>query len=380
VLTGTPRSTIITQKHSIQKKFAEQSQIMGCGASSSPGCQAAAISREIDEQLKNEFYATKGDFKILLLGAGGGGKSTIAKQMRIIYDTGYSSFDRMQYRAAVHSNAIQSLLAILREMEILHVPFSGHSRAQDVRRLSDMSKDSNSKCITIEMGKLMISLWHDDATQRFFTQSKEYLVTDSVSYFLSAISRISQPLYIPTEKDVLKARVSTTGVVETLFICKDVRFRMIDVGGQRSQRKHWLHCFANVTCIIFCAALSEYDMFLEEDSRINRMDESLNLFEYICTNKWLLNTPIVLFLNKTDLLQEKIQRSPLTICFPNYNGPNTYNSAIDHIKKKFENLHPKKLKLYIHLTCAVDTTNIQWVFDIVSDIIIRLNHRECGLS
>lgn len=353
---------------------------MGCGASSSPGCQAAAISREIDEQLKNEFYATKGDFKILLLGAGGGGKSTIAKQMRIIYDTGYSSFDRMQYRAAVHSNAIQSLLAILREMEILHVPFSGHSRAQDVRRLSDMSKDSNSKCITIEMGKLMISLWHDDATQRFFTQSKEYLVTDSVSYFLSAISRISQPLYIPTEKDVLKARVSTTGVVETLFICKDVRFRMIDVGGQRSQRKHWLHCFANVTCIIFCAALSEYDMFLEEDSRINRMDESLNLFEYICTNKWLLNTPIVLFLNKTDLLQEKIQRSPLTICFPNYNGPNTYNSAIDHIKKKFENLHPKKLKLYIHLTCAVDTTNIQWVFDIVSDIIIRLNHRECGLS
>ena len=352
---------------------------MGCGASSSPGCQAAAISREIDERLRNEFYASRGEFKLLLLGAGGGGKSTIAKQMRIIYDAGYSLSDRMQYRAAVHSNAIQSLLAILREMEVLHVPFSDHFRAQDVKRLSDMSKDSNGECITRQMGKLMISLWHDDATQRFFTQSKEYQVTDSVSYFLSAIPRISQPHYIPTENDVLKARISTTGVVETLFTCKELLFRMIDVGGQRSQRKNWLHCFDNVDCIIFCAALSEYDMFLEEDSRINRMDESLNLFKYICNNKFLVNTPIVLFLNKTDLLRDKIQRSPLTICFPNYNGPNTYNSAIEHIKKKFEDVHPKKLKLYVHFTCAVDTTNIQWVFDIVSDIIIRLNHRECGL-
>ena len=157
-----------------------------------------------------------------------------------------------------------------------------------------MSKGNNGECITKEMRKLMISLWHDEATQRFFTQSKEYQVTDSASYFLSAIPRISQPHYIPTEKDVLKSRVSTTGVVETLFMCKNLKFRMIDVGGQRSQRKNWLNCFDNVTCIIFCAALSEYDIFLEEDSGTNRMDESLALFKYICNNKWLLKTPIVL--------------------------------------------------------------------------------------
>ena len=41
---------------------------------------------------------------------------------------------------------------------------------------------------------------------------------------------------------------------------------MFDVGGQRSERKKWIHCFENVTSIIFCVALSEYDQVLLEES------------------------------------------------------------------------------------------------------------------
>lgn len=44
--------------------------------------------------------------------------------------------------------------------------------------------------------------------------------------------------------------------------------RMFDVGGQRSERKKWIHCFEGVTCIIFCAALSAYDMVLVEDDEV----------------------------------------------------------------------------------------------------------------
>lgn len=44
--------------------------------------------------------------------------------------------------------------------------------------------------------------------------------------------------------------------------------RMFDVGGQRSERKKWIHCFEGVTCIIFCAALSAYDMVLVEDEEV----------------------------------------------------------------------------------------------------------------
>lgn len=50
------------------------------------------------------------------------------------------------------------------------------------------------------------------------------------------------------------------------------------------------------------------------------MMESMKLFDSICNNKWFVDTSIILFLNKKDLFEEKIRKSPLTICFPEYSG------------------------------------------------------------
>lgn len=63
-----------------------------------------------------------------------------------------------------------------------------------------------------------------------------------------------------------------------------------------------------------------YDLVLAEDEEMNRMIESMKLFDSICNSKWFVETSIILFLNKKDLFEEKIQRSPLTICFPEYTG------------------------------------------------------------
>ena len=95
---------------------------------------------------------------------------------------------------------------------------------------------------------------------------------------------------------------------------------MFDVGGQRSERKKWIHCFEGVTAIIFCVALSGYDLVLAEDEEMNRMMESMKLFDSICNNKWFVDTSIILFLNKKDLFAEKIRHSPLSVCFPEYKG------------------------------------------------------------
>jgi guanine nucleotide-binding protein G(i) subunit alpha len=96
------------------------------------------------------------------------------------------------------------------------------------------------------------------------------------------VKRLSAPDYIPNEADVLRARTKTTGIYETRFTMgqlsiQSVRYicltisaltccSMFDVGGQRSERKKWIHCFENVTSIIFCVALSEYDQVLLEES------------------------------------------------------------------------------------------------------------------
>lgn len=54
-----------------------------------------------------------------------------------------------------------------------------------------------------------------------------------------------------------------------------------------------------------------YDQVLEEDEQMNRMEESLNVFDEICNSEWFRNTPIILFLNKKDLLEQKIKEHDL---------------------------------------------------------------------
>lgn len=113
---------------------------------------------------------------------------------------------------------------------------------------------------------------------------------------------------MPSVEDVLKSRVRTSGIVQETYKIDDVTFEMYDVGGQRNERKKWIHCFANVTAIIFVAAISEYDQVLFEDNAVNRLDEAVQLWEEIYTNRWFKNTAFILFLNKKDLFEEKLKR------------------------------------------------------------------------
>jgi guanine nucleotide-binding protein G(i) subunit alpha len=139
------------------------------------------------------------------------------------------------------------------------------------------------------------------------------------SYF-DSIDRIAAPDYIPNDQDVLRSRVKTTGITETTFIIGDLTYRMFDVGGQRSERKKWIHCFENVTTILFLVAISEYDQLLFEDETVNRMQEALTLFDSICNSRWFVKTSIILFLNKIDRFKEKLPVSPMKNYFPDYEG------------------------------------------------------------
>jgi guanine nucleotide-binding protein G(i) subunit alpha len=111
------------------------------------------------------------------------------------------------------------------------------------------------------------------------------------------------------------------------------------------------------------------------------MSESMKLFESVCNNKWFVDTSIILFLNKKDLFEEKLKHSPLTVCFPEYSGPNTYEHASRFIEQKFEELNktPDVKQVYFHFTCATDTDNIKFVFASATDVIIKNNLKDCGL-
>lgn len=94
------------------------------------------------------------------------------------------------------------------------------------------------------------------------------------------VSTVRDPNFSPTEQDILRARVLTSGIFETKFRVDKVKFHMFDVGGQRDERRKWIQCFNDVTAIIFVAASSSYNMVLREDYTQNRLREALDLFKY----------------------------------------------------------------------------------------------------
>uniref|UniRef100_A0A8C3U7R5 G protein subunit alpha transducin 3 n=1 Tax=Catharus ustulatus TaxID=91951 RepID=A0A8C3U7R5_CATUS len=351
---------------------------MGSGASSESK-ESARRSRELEKKLQEDAEREARTVKLLLLGAGESGKSTIVKQMKIIHKDGFTYQERMEFRPIVYSNAVQSILAIVKAMTKLGISYENPARLEDERKLCAMATALEDGSLSRELVELMKGVWRDGGTQACFARAAEYQLT--AQHYLNDLDRLAMPDYVPTEQDVLHSRVQTTGIIETQFSFKDLNFRMFDVGGQRSERKKWIHCFEGVTCIIFCAALSAYDMVLVEDKEVNRMHESLHLFNSICNHKCFAATSIVLFLNKKDLFQEKITKVHLNICFPEYNGQNTFEDAANYIKKQFLDLNIRKQdkEIYCHLTCATDTQNVKFVFDAVTDIIIKENLKDCGL-
>ncbi|KAJ5228052.1 hypothetical protein N7489_008760 [Penicillium chrysogenum] len=337
---------------------------MGCGMSTEDK-EGKARNEEIENQLKRDKLMQRNEIKMLLLGAGESGKSTILKQMKLIHEGGYSRDERESFKEIIYSNTVQSMRVILEAMESLELPL------EDARHEYHHSP---------EVGNAIGQLWRDTGVQECFKRSREYQLNDSAKYYFDSIERIAQPDYLPTDQDVLRSRVKTTGITETTFIIGDLTYRMFDVGGQRSERKKWIHCFENVTTILFLVAISEYDQLLFEDETVNRMQEALTLFDSICNSRWFVKTSIILFLNKIDRFKEKLPVSPMKNYFPDYEGGADYAAACDYILNRFVSLNQAEQKqIYTHFTCATDTTQIRFVMAAVNDIIIQENLRLCGL-
>ena len=219
------------------------------------------------------------------------------------------------------------------------------------------------------------ALWDDKGMKELYHRSLDQM-NESAEYFFDSLERFQDAdSYNPTKQDVLRVRVRSSGIEEAEFKFEELNFRMLDVGGQRSERRKWIHCFDAVTVVLFCASLSEYDQVLREDAATPRMKESLQLFDEIVNSPWFRKTPVVLFLNKIDLFKEKIQQVPLTtcVCFKDYKGKST-DDALQYIQKQFTNLPQDKGKaIYVHFTCAVNTEVC-----LLASLLLCSSFSECG--
>ncbi|KAF3815914.1 hypothetical protein GH733_016159 [Mirounga leonina] len=201
----------------------------------------------------------------------------------------------------------------------------------------------------------------------------------------------------------------TSGIFETRFQVDKVNFHMFDVGGQRDERRKWIQCFNDVTAIIYVAACSSYNMVIREDNNTNRLREKMAVFFFSASNSyvtgtvmyswmWLRTISIILFLNKQDMLAEKVLagKSKIEDYFPEYAN---YTVPEDATPDAGEDPKVTRAKFFIrdlflristatgdgkhycypHFTCAVDTENIRRVFNDCRDIIQRMHLKQYEL-
>jgi len=208
-------------------------------------------------------------------------------------------------------------------------------------------------------------------------------------YFLKQVDRIATSDYLPSTDDILHARVQTLGVVQHIFDV-DVRGRSVlwhlyDVGGARGQRHAWAPYFDDANAIIFITPVSAFDQYLEEDPRVNRIDDSLQLFTQICSNALLRNVNLVLFLNKMDVLKVKLDRGvKVRKYMPSFgNRTNNVETVMQYFRAHFVKVHRKNdgsnRTLYIHYTSVVDTKATQRILGSVRDSVFRAQLHTSGL-
>jgi len=206
-------------------------------------------NQEIEAQLKLESKKAQEEIKLLLLGAGESGKSTILKQMRLLSKQEFDDSERRSFKRIIFSNIISSMKSIGGAMETLHISLGNPDNERHLVLIMAQSDQVASDNIDPQVGEAVVALWADTGIRSCAKKAgAAYHLNDSAVYYFDQLNTILNPSYLPSDQDILRSRVKTTGIVENTFLFNNSTFRIYDVGGQRSERKKWIHCFEKSQC------------------------------------------------------------------------------------------------------------------------------------
>ncbi|CAG4987846.1 unnamed protein product [Colias eurytheme] len=358
-------------------------------------------SKQIDREIKQWIKSYNEAIKLLLLGTGESGKTTIIKQMKILHIQGFNSRERLDKIDHIRHNIHESIYEIVHNMSALSIGLADPKNVRSQQYILKLGV-SGPEEYTEEYYDHVRALWKDSGVRDCFRRSNEYQLIDSAEYFLDRIDLIAKSDYLPSDADILRCRQKTTGIQKIEFKVKVPKsmhggvqdFWMFDVGGQRGERKKWIQVFEGIHAIWFIVACSDFDQTLREDSSQNRLKESLVLFQDVWQSRFLIEAGLIVFLNKQDILEYKIsQGHSIAPYFPEYEhfqaSGDEYTRTKLFIKSLFVDLTKKRdrrklpaserfviheatrtRECYFHFTTATDTDNVRTVFRDVHQMIL----------
>ncbi|KLO07523.1 G-alpha-domain-containing protein [Schizopora paradoxa] len=270
-------------------------------------------------------------------------------------------------------------------LERLRPAGSGRSSTErereDAKNRSEREAEETTRVIA-ECREDIGALWNDEVVKTMLARRRLRL-EEGGGFFLNDIDRIAVPNYEPSDDDIVRARLRTMGVQEYRFMFEKgmesgQEWLMYDVGGTRSLRAAWPPFFDDMNAIIFLAPISCFDEKLAEDRRVNRLEDSFLLWKAVCANKLLRKTMLILFLNKCDLLERKLNAGvEFKHYVPSFGGErkNDVASVTKYLKQKFRDMSkqhsPQPRSFFVHLTSVIDTKATAITLTAVREGILR---------
>jgi hypothetical protein len=170
-----------------------------------------------------------------------------------------------------------------------------------------------------DMVELMLEAWKEEAIVEKWGEGI-HQIPETTLLFRDDHDRLYASDYKPTNQDILNLRTVTMSVKDTIFTINQDRIHVIDVSGLSHHRSGWISYFEDVKCVLFVASLSSYDQYMVEEEGVNRMVDSLVLFQDMVNHPLLKSKMFILFLNKKDIYEKKVATRNIVDFFPAYKG------------------------------------------------------------
>lgn len=358
------------------------------GASDNADPEQLAQNKRVESQLKAELKARRLERSILVLGAGGCGKSTFLSQVKRFHGRSAGEEFPAEHTAAVlRGNLLDNAAALVAKFTptdgkpaapagFSAPPSDAAATLAGLNKLLSGATPPDAAAFCEQFGQLLA---HRYWRKRLEPRLELLKLSDAARFLFDNHVRIMDANFQPSLDDVMWMRQRTSGVVDYFFSYKEMKLKIVDVGGQRAERSKWIHCFADVNVLVFFASLGEYDLTLEEDPATNRMHESLTLWEEIVNSRWFLNKPVTLVLNKRDVFEKKFPLSPLSKTFVDFPKDGDVEQGMQFIAEKFLACLPSREKCAHFFTCATQGDSIRPIIESIMQAMLTASLESSGL-
>ena len=361
-------------------------------ASQTPAQRAAGFSGEsalellaaesilVAERQRMVLAKTRGlrEINIVTVGTGGTGKSTLVKQFRLLFGVAYNMTERKSWAQRIRLNMLNDAHHVLQAAS--NRP--GFAGVPVVDKTLVMRLFSAQTAPVNEQVRVLKVAYAIEGVCTFMMEFIQDL-SPQAKYFWGHAKRILDVDYVANDQDIIYCPSSTLGVTTFEFETPESTYHIVDCGGQRSQRKKWLHFFSAATAVLFVASLDDFWHCLAEAEDRNALHESIDTFDETINSPGVRSRTVILFLNKKDLLPASLEMYDFTKYFPQYKGdPKDWEKVANYIKGLFlaRNKTAKRRRpVHVQFTCAGDTEQVKGITESIRNSLTQDIVADSGL-